>query len=45
MNFKKKEANFMYNCYGKSIKLTGLIRFLLVRGNRTNAIATDCGRS
>ena len=37
----KKKANFKHNYNEKLIKLTGLIRHLLTRGNRTNAKVTD----
>jgi hypothetical protein len=37
----KKKANFKHNYNEKLIKLTGLIRHLLTRGNRANAKVTD----
>ena len=38
---KFKNKFLKHNCNEKSIKLTGLIRFLLPRGNRTRLIWTD----
>lgn len=49
LNFKEEKkwpelkniANFMYSYNEKSIKLSGSIRFLLARDNRTRAKVTD----
>jgi hypothetical protein len=38
----KKITNFRYHCNEKLNKLTGPIRFLLARDNRTSANVADC---